>query len=130
MPGPCPLALSLSRIPSRKWDTRADLAERLDFVRQVIENNPATPLDVAALARLAALSEHHFIRTFHKAYGLSPIRYRQRERLRFARRRIESGDSVYEACLRSGFNSFPTFCRAFRSEFGQTPGSLKIRSVY
>lgn len=49
--------------------------------RDAMDRNYAQPLDVAALARIACVSEAHFIRTFRATFGETPHRYLQRRRV-------------------------------------------------
>jgi AraC-like DNA-binding protein len=41
----------------------------------------AKPLRILRLARIAEMSEAHFIRTFHATFGEAPHRYLQRRRV-------------------------------------------------
>ena len=82
----------------------------------------AEPLDIPALARIAHVSEAHFIRTFKSTFGETPHRYLQRrrvERSMFMLRETER--SVTEICLDVGFASLGTFSRTFREIVGRTP---------
>ena len=51
------------------------------------------PLDVAALARIAYVSEAHFIRTFRATFGETPHRYLQRRRVERAMFMLRESDS-------------------------------------
>ena len=88
---------------------------RLLRARDAMDRAYAEPLDVPALARIAHMSDAHFIRTFRATFGETPHRYLQRrrvERAMFLLRRTE--DSVTEICLDVGFISLGTFSRTFR----------------
>ena len=54
---------------------------RLLRARDAMDRTYARPLDVPALARIALVSEAHFIRTFRAAFGETPHRYLQRRRV-------------------------------------------------
>ena len=82
----------------------------------------AQPLDVPALARIACVSEAHFIRTFRATFGETPHRYLQRRRVERAMYLLRETDrSVTDICLDVGFNSLGTFTRTFRDIVGETP---------
>src|ERR1700750_44648 len=84
------------------------------------------PLDVAALARIAYVSEAHFIRTFKATFGETPHRYLQRrrvERAMFLLRQTER--SVTEISLDVGFLSLGTFSRTFRDIVGESPSAFR-----
>jgi transcriptional regulator GlxA family with amidase domain len=95
---------------------------RLLRARDVMDRTYAQPLDIPALARIACVSEAHFIRTFRSTFGETPHRYLQRrrvERSMFLLRETER--SVTDICLEVGFNSLGTFSRTFAEITGQSP---------
>ena len=53
---------------------------RLLRARDAMDRTYAQPLDIPALARIAFVSEAHFIRTFRATFGETPHRYLQRRR--------------------------------------------------
>lgn len=54
---------------------------RLLRARDAMDRAYAEPLAVPALARIARVSEAHFIRTFRATFGETPHRYLQRRRV-------------------------------------------------
>lgn len=91
-----------------------------------MDRNFAEPLNVAALARIANISEAHFIRCFRSAFGETPHRYLQRrrvERSMFLLR--ETGDSITDICFSIGFTSLGTFSRTFHEIVGETPSEYR-----
>jgi AraC-like DNA-binding protein len=90
--------------------------------RDAMDRRFAESLDIPALARIAHVSESHFIRTFKSTFGETPHRYLQRrrvERSMFMLRETER--SVTEICFDVGFASLGTFSRTFRQIVGRTP---------
>jgi transcriptional regulator GlxA family with amidase domain len=86
------------------------------------------PLDVPTLARIACVSEAHFIRTFRAAFGETPNRYLQRRRVERAMFLLRSTDrSVTDICMDIGFSSLGTFGRVFRELVGEPPSSYRRR---
>ncbi len=82
----------------------------------------AEPLDVARLARIAQVSEAHFIRTFRATFGETPHRYLQRRRVERAMFLLrETDQSVTDVCFQVGFISLGTFSRTFHEIVGETP---------
>jgi AraC-like DNA-binding protein len=55
-----------------------DTNRRLLRARDAMDRAYAQPLDVPALARIAHVSEAHFIRTFRATFGETPTAYRRR----------------------------------------------------
>jgi AraC-like DNA-binding protein len=95
---------------------------RLLRARDAMDRTYAQPLDVAALARIARVSEAHFIRTFRATFGETPHRYLQRRRIERSMFLLRESDrSVTDICLDVGFTSLGTFSRTFREIVGQSP---------
>ena len=90
----------------------------------------AQPLDVAAVARVAHISEAHFSRQFRATFGETPHRYLQRRRVERAMELLRESDRpVTEICFDVGFNSLGTFSRTFREIVGEPPSSYRARFI-
>jgi transcriptional regulator GlxA family with amidase domain len=90
--------------------------------RDAMDRQFAEPLDIAALARIAHVSEAHFIRTFRATFGETPHRYLQRRRVERAMAMLVSTDrSITDICMAVGFSSLGTFSRTFREIVGEPP---------
>jgi len=99
---------------------------RLLRARDAMDRSYAEPLDIAALARIAMVSEAHFIRTFSSTFGETPHRYLQRRRVERAMYLLRSTDrSVSDICFEVGFSSIGTFSRTFSEIVGQSPTSFR-----
>lgn len=86
----------------------------------------AEPLDVAAIAAVANVSEAHFIRSFRAVFGETPHRYLQRRRVERAMFLLrETNTSVVDICFDVGFSSRGTFVRTFRDIVGTTPSEYR-----
>jgi AraC-like DNA-binding protein len=112
------VAVSPTSIEERnRWMLRA---------RDAIDRDYARPLDIPALARVALVSEAHFIRTFRATFGETPHRYLQRRRVERAMALLRSTDrSVTDICFAVGFASLGTFSRTFRDIVGQSPSVFR-----
>jgi AraC-like DNA-binding protein len=98
--------------------------------RDAIDRDYARPLDIPALARIALVSEAHFIRTFRATFGETPHRYLQRRRVERAMALLRSTDrSVTEICLAVGFSSLGTFSRTFRDIVGRSPSGFRRQAT-
>ena len=105
-----------------------DALRRLLRARDAMDRAYAEPLDIAALARLAYISEAHFIRTFRAAFGETPHRYLQRRRVERAMFLLRSSArSVTDICLEVGFTSLGTFSRTFTAIVGEPPSAYRAR---
>ena len=86
---------------------------RMLRARDAMDRAYAQPLDVPTLARLAHVSEAHFIRTFRATFGETPHRYLQRRRVERSMFLLRETDRpVSEICLEVGFTSLGTFSSA------------------
>jgi AraC-like DNA-binding protein len=95
---------------------------RLLRARDAMDRTYAQPLDIRTLARIAHVSEAHFIRTFRATFGETPHRYLQRRRVERSMFMLRETDrSVTEICFDVGFASLGTFGRTFRDIVGKSP---------
>ncbi len=105
-----------------------DANRRLLRARDAMDRAYAEPLDVPTLARIAHVSEAHFIRTFRATFGETPNRYLQRRRVERAMFLLRSTDrSVTDICMDVGFASLGTFSRVFRDIVGESPSVYRRR---
>jgi AraC-like DNA-binding protein len=99
---------------------------RLLRARDAMDRAYAEPLNVTAVARVAHVSEAHFIRSFRAVFGETPHRYLQRRRVERSMFLLRETDrSVTDICLDVGFNSLGTFSRTFRDIVGETPSAYR-----
>lgn len=88
-----------------------------------IETDLGRSLSVAALAERLGVSPFHLARAFASATGLSPRRYIRRRRLSLAAEQIAASEErLLDVAIDAGYSSQEAFTRAFKSEFGVTPG--------
>lgn len=111
-------------------DPQAREAElrRLLRARDTMDRRYPDPLDLAALARVALLSESHFLRRFRDAFGETPHRYLQRRRIERATALLRDTEQpVTEVCLAVGFTSLGSFSRTFSDVVGVSPSVYRDR---
>jgi AraC-like DNA-binding protein len=97
-------------------------------VRDAIDRDYASELDVVAMAGIAAVSPAHLIRTFRRVFGETPHRYLQRRRVERAMFLLRSTpESVTDVCFSVGFGSLGTFSRTFRDIVGESPSAYRRR---
>jgi transcriptional regulator GlxA family with amidase domain len=105
-----------------------DSNRRMLRARDVMDRDYAQPLDVPGLARVAHVSEAHFIRTFRATFGETPNRYLQRRRVERAMFLLRSTEqSVTDVCMAVGFASLGTFSRVFAEIVGEPPSVYRRR---
>jgi AraC family transcriptional regulator len=100
--------------------------KRIAAVLRRIETEADQALGLANLAREAAMSRYHFLRTFRHVVGLTPHQFILRTRLHRAAVALRrSGRPVLEVALDAGFADLSTFNRRFRATMGVTPGAYR-----
>jgi AraC-like DNA-binding protein len=102
---------------------------RMLRARDAMDRSYAQPLDIPALAKIAHVSDAHFIRTFRATFGETPHRYLQRRRVERSMFLLRQTDrSVTEICFDVGFASLGTFSRTFRAIVGRSPTEYRRRA--
>jgi AraC-like DNA-binding protein len=105
-----------------------DSNRRMLRARDAMDRSYAEPLDVPALARVAHVTEAHFIRTFRATFGETPHKYLQRRRIERAMFLLRSSDqTVTDVCMAVGFSSVGTFSRVFAATVGEPPSVYRRR---
>jgi len=99
---------------------------RMLRARDAMDRTYAEPLDIPSLARIACVSEAHFIRTFRATFGETPHRYLQRRRVERSMYLLRETDRrLTDICMDVGFSSLGTFSRTFRDIVGESPSSYR-----
>ena len=87
-----------------------------------ISENCSEPLCLQTLARMHAMSESHFSRTFKRYTGMGVAQYVKLVRLQKAEGLLLQGeDSVTEIAYACGFNNSNYFISEFKKHMGMTP---------
>jgi transcriptional regulator GlxA family with amidase domain len=103
---------------------------RLLRARDAMDLTYGQPLNIAALAGIACVSEAHFIRAFRAAFGETPHRYLQRRRVERALFLLRCTDrSITDICYDVGFASLGTFSKTFHMIVGESPTDYRRRGV-
>jgi AraC-like DNA-binding protein len=107
-----------------------DSNRRMLRARDAMDRDFAKPLDIPTLARIAIVSEAHFIRVFRDTFGETPHRYLQRRRVERAMFLLRETDrSVTEICLDVGFGSLGSFSRTFADIVGESPTAYRAAAA-
>jgi AraC-like DNA-binding protein len=96
--------------------------------RDAMDRRFAESLDIPALARIAHVSESHFIRTFKSTFGETPHRYLQRRRVERAMTLLRQTDrAITDVAWDVGFASLGTFSRTFSTIVGLSPTEFRAQ---
>ncbi|HWD56466.1 MAG TPA: helix-turn-helix transcriptional regulator [Acidimicrobiales bacterium] len=109
-------------------DVDIDELRRLRRARDKMDREYAQPLDVAALARTALMSQAHFSRRFREAYSETPYSYLMTRRIERAKALLRRGDlSVTDVCFAVGWSSLGSFSARFTELVGEAPSAYRAR---
>ena len=86
-----------------------------------INEHLADDLSVDRIANACFLNRSYLMHLFRRETGYTIGSYITEKRLFAARTLIQSGVSVTDASLQSGFSSYAAFYRAYRKKFGESP---------
>jgi len=103
----------------KQYDSK--IAQALTFIQE----NLGSSLSVERVCEEVHLSPYYFMRLFRAQTGYSVYGYILQNRLIRAAKNIRGGMPVGEAALDSGFSDYSAFYRAFRKQFGASPGRIR-----
>ena len=125
----------MSRISERSQqppsEVRGGLPGRsLRRLEEYVRENLAEPICLAELSGIAGLSKRHFLRAFQESIGATPYNYVLSLRINEAKRRLsETGDSVVDVALATGFSHAQHFSTSFKKATGLTPTAYRQRCL-
>jgi len=119
------------RIRTSRDHQRMELAARLQVHNErvlqaveLMERSIEHVMDISALAQAVSVTPRQLERLFDSALGQSPARYYRNLRLDRAQHLLrETGLSVVEVAVATGFNSVSSLSRAYRECYGRSPSS-------
>jgi len=115
----------LSNLDFKKKVTNEEVFRAILQAKLLIDERITENLSLENMALVTGISKYHFIRVFKAAFGISPYQYQKRKRLELAKTDLLSGEEILFTALRYGFADTPTFSKAFKMQFGVTPGAIR-----
>ncbi len=100
------------------------MTEPYDALRSLKDQIIAFPeqeISLADMANYVHLDKFYFIRAFKKRYGITPYVFLRQNRIRKARHRLVSDDTITRTALQAGFYDQSHFIRHFKRLHGLTP---------
>ena len=86
-------------------------------------------MSIAQMAQLAGFSESHFMKFFKQTMGTSFTAYLNTYRLTIAGRLLLQSDAtILSIAADVGFDNLSYFNRAFKKQYGKTPGDYRRSS--
>lgn len=115
----------LNNLDFKKDLTNEEVFRSVLNAKSFIDENLTANLSLENIAIQSGISKYHFIRVFKSAFGISPYQYQKRKRLELAKSDLIKGNDIFFTAILYGFPDVPTFSKAFKQQFGQTPGSIR-----
>lgn len=117
--------LETLNLPDKNW-LSALRDKQIGRALAAIHRHPEQEWRVATLAAEARMSRSGFSARFTELVGFTAMRYVTRWRMLIARTQLlESSEPLVVFAERFGYQSEAAFCRAFKREFGVSPGSIR-----
>lgn len=102
--------------------TNGPFHEMVGYIRANLHGK----LDIDVLSRKACMSRAQLFRTFKREYGITPIQFIIRERLKKAKVLLtNTTQTVQQIGFEAGFDDVNNFIRIFKKCEGATPGSFR-----
>jgi len=99
---------------------------RRHYVLDYIKGHVTEKITVDSLSRKAYLSRNMFFKWFKEQFGISPVEYINRERIKLAKQLLaDSQNSISDVSMQCGFNDSNYFVRLFKKTEGVTPGTYQ-----
>ena len=96
-------------------------SKKLDSIKALLEKEPGVKYTVNELASIAGISVRSFENQFKKEYGITPIRYLNECKIKYAAYLLASGKRVNEVSELTGFYDAYHFSRQFKKIMGVSP---------
>lgn len=101
---------------------------RISAALRHVEARADEILPLTDLARDAAMSPYHFLRTFRALVGMTPHQFILHTRLNRAAIRLRrTSENISTIAFAAGFGDLSTFNRRFQRIFGQSPSAYRVR---
>jgi transcriptional regulator GlxA family with amidase domain len=85
-------------------------------------------LDIDALSKKACMSRTQLFRTFKREFGITPVQFIIKERLKIAKQLLASSKyTVQQVGLETGFDDVNNFIKVFKKTEGTTPGGYRVK---
>lgn len=120
----------VDKMPAVRLPTKQALYQALHRGREFIHASYHHPISLNDIAAATGLSPHHFLRTFHRAFGQTPHAYLTDLRLQKARYLLaKTKQPITTICFDVGFASLGSFSTLFSQHVGLSPRAYRNTST-
>lgn len=110
------------RVADRSICLRSDDIDRLHAARAILIEQASNPPSLIQLARKVGLNDRKLKQGFLQIFGTTVFGYLHDYRLEQSQQLLDAGEmSVTEIAYAVGYASLPSFSKAFRKKFGNSP---------
>ncbi len=103
---------------------------RIRALMQYVDINYSEDISTEQAASFTGFSKYHFIRLFKLHTGYTFHDYLTLKRIHSAAALLKGDEAITEIAFQSGFNTLPSFCRAFKKYTGYSPSEYKKLSSH
>lgn len=118
----------LSKLDFKRNVTNEEVFRAVFQAKSLIDESITENLSLEKIAHQIGISKYHFIRVFKSVFGISPYQYQKRKRLELAKLDLMGGSEILTTAIRYGFSDAPTFTKAFKQQYGLTPGEFRKKN--
>ena len=123
-------ALQTAEHIARREAADSDRYTRLCRAREFIDEHFDQPIDLEEIAGRAYFSRYHFLRSFRRAFDITPHQYLTRRRIEHAKELLSTSElPITEICLQVGFHSLGSFSSLFQRHVGHSPNRYRAKLV-
>lgn len=118
----------VSKIPQSRHEVKRETYNRLLSAKEEIDKHYGNELSIVHLAKIACLSQFHFLRLFKRVFNVTPHQYLIHKRLEEACRMLQETDlQVGEISQKVGFESHGSFTTLFKRVYGIPPAQYRFK---
>lgn len=100
------------------------------YMALYIRKNLCNKLDVDSLSKIACMSRSQFFRSFKQEFGMTPIQFIIKERLKHAKNLLANSQmTIQQISLDAGFDDVNNFIKLFKRSEGITPGAYRLKLI-
>ncbi|MDB5134141.1 MAG: AraC family transcriptional regulator [Mucilaginibacter sp.] len=99
---------------------------RFAFATEYIRNHISEEITIDKLSNLCCMSKPSFFRYFKREFGISPVDFIIRERIKVAKKMLKDENAtINQACYAVGINNLSYFFKLFKRLEGITPNAFR-----
>jgi AraC-like DNA-binding protein len=120
------VSAEINSIPAVKTSTKVEVYKRVNDAKDFIDDNFCNEIKIEDAAKVACMSNFHFLRLFKKVFDDTPYKYITQKRIDRAFNLILRTEMpITEICYDVGFSSLSSFSWLFKQKYGMSPDTMR-----